>query len=333
MYRIDTIKIESYFLKKIREFFDLRGYLEVQTPILVNVPGAEVHLDYFSTEWKDLDGYKKTMYLRSSPELHLKTLINEGLDKIYEIAPSFRNNGERLRWHSPEFKMLEWYERDLGFESMIDMTEELIWFLWEKMKEEYPDRVVLEKKKFKRISMSEAFSRWVGIELIDKDLDLWKKARKAGVVSVNENEDFETSFFKILIEKIEPKLKEEGLCVLYDYPPSQAALSRVEGGVSKRQEFYINGIEISNAFLELSGYDENKARILEINGLRKKLSKQLFDESLQDEYFSSFLKPTSFKLCSGNALGIQRLISCIIGQESLMVCFDKEFDRVDGKRF
>ena len=330
---IEIIKIQSFFLGQIRRFFETRGYLEVQTPILVRVPGAEVNLDYFSSEWEDIDGYKQKMYLRSSPELHLKRLINEGMDKIFEIAPSFRNKGERLNWHNPEFLMLEWYERDLGFDQMMDMTEELILFLWDQMKEKYPDRVIARPGRFKRISMREAFLSWAGVELIDEDSQLWLKAKKQGVLSIKDNDDFETSFFKILIEKIEPRLKKEGCCILYDYPASQAALSVVDGKVAKREEFYINGVEISNAFLELAGYQKNKQRISMINQKRILRSKEVFDLDFKDGYFNSFLNPTSFKICSGNALGIQRLLSCILGEDKLVVYFDDEFDRLDGKRF
>src|SRR5262245_31277285 len=94
----------------VREFFGWRGYIEVDTPVAVACPGTEVYLRYFRTEWVDLRGGRHPLYLRSSPELHMKQALSKGLPRVYQIAPCFRNGGELTPWHHPEFSMLEYYE-------------------------------------------------------------------------------------------------------------------------------------------------------------------------------------------------------------------------------
>ena len=110
----------------IRKFFQDRDYLEVDAPILVPCPGTEVHLDYFESHWLDFQHKSHKLFLRSSPELHLKQAMSFGLDKVFQLAPCFRNGGEASQWHHPEFTMLEWYESNISYEAFMDSTVDLI---------------------------------------------------------------------------------------------------------------------------------------------------------------------------------------------------------------
>jgi elongation factor P--beta-lysine ligase len=114
----------------IRCFFDDKDFLEVHTPVLTKCPGAEVHLQYFETHWLDSKKTKHTQWLRSSPEIALKAKLIEGLTKIYEIGPCFRNHGELGLWHRPEFMMLEYYQAGISFSDFKKLTLDLINQCW-----------------------------------------------------------------------------------------------------------------------------------------------------------------------------------------------------------
>lgn len=111
----------------IRSYFEDRGFLEIDTPILVKTPGAEIHLDYFPTEWIDHQGNPHTFYLRSSPEIHMKRAVANGYGPVFQLAPSFRNGGEYSDWHHPEFTMLEWYHPGADLRQLIQETSELLY--------------------------------------------------------------------------------------------------------------------------------------------------------------------------------------------------------------
>ena len=300
----------------VRSFFSSRAYQEVETPTLVVCPGTEVHLQYFQTAWVDHQQKSHELFLRSSPELHMKQLLAEGMHRIFQIAPCFRNSGEKSLWHHPEFNMIEWYETGIDYHAFIKLTADLIQYCGKAMKP------ILEicgispaslPTTFEKITITEAFKKFAHIDLIDSDPNLAQKAVTAGVFSVNEHDDFETAFFKILIEKIEPILATKAGTVLYDYPPSQAALAAVEQGVARRFEFYVGRTELSNGFKELLGEDDNRKRIAHAMSERQKHG---YSVPSQDE---DFYQAMSKKIpeCCGNALGFDRLLALICGFEEI----------------
>jgi lysyl-tRNA synthetase class 2 len=211
--------------------------------------------------------------------------------------------------------MLEWYKTNVKFDAFIDETLGLLRFTHEQFVSQYLNETISFKfpEKFEKWTLKEVFQEFVGLELIDLDPDLSAKARERGVVSVGKLDDFETAFFKILIEKIEPKLEKLPGVVLYDYPASQAALAIVEGGVAKRFEVYINGIELCNGFKELLDHHENKIRIQEANILREQKGKE---KVLEDLAFLESLKMPIPTTC-GNALGLERWLALLQGAGSL----------------
>jgi elongation factor P--(R)-beta-lysine ligase len=309
-------RLRSALKEAIRGFFKARGYLEIDTPIVVPAPGTEIYLDYFPTRWDDFKGQGHELFLRSSPELHMKQALADGCPKIYQMAPCFRNGGEFAEWHHPEFTMLEWYEAGIGFEDFVQQTEDLLVTTIEAMA--LPLRALgitglTVPPKMPRLSVYEAFERFAKIKLADKDEGLAAKAIAAGVNSVTKADDFETAFFKILIEKIEPGLVTLGPSVLWDYPPSQAALSRVEGGRAKRFEIYWNRVELCNGFFELLDPQENRRRIQEANCRRLQLGKVT---PFEDTGFIAALDKGIPPSC-GNALGFDRWLAILAGATSL----------------
>ncbi len=309
MDNVEELKARARLKAAIRSFFAQKDYLEVDTPIAVPTPGTEVHLRYFATAWVDHSGKPHPLYLRSSPELHMKKLLAFGADRIFQLAPCFRNWGETSDWHRPEFTMLEWYEKGLSFTALIDQTESLIRYCNEIMGGQLKLPAQIE-----RISVAEAFERWVGIQLIDHDKDLAAKGIACGAISLRDDDDFETAFFKLLLERVEPGLSELGAAILYDYPESQAALATVRDGVAKRFEIYIGRVELCNGFEELLDADANASRIRESHRRRSELG---YEVPAEDESFYAALRK-GIPPCSGNALGFDRLLALLHGRDKLL---------------
>ena len=320
----------SALRKAVRAFFESRGYLEVDTPILVACPGVEAHLEYFATEWVEAAGGRHPLFLRSSPELHMKRALALGLRRIFQIATCFRNGGELAPWHHPEFAMLEWYEAGIGFEAFIDQTEELLRFTREELASHRPGSVTLRlPPRFRRLSVKEAFREFSGLSLADGDPGLARKARELGIPTVSAEDDFETAYFKILVERVEPGLAGMGGAVLYDYPASQAVLAKVENGWAKRFEFYLGGVEICNAFLELTDPAENRRRIEGAYARRAELrdggagaggksacSNAAAPDPEPDEEFFEALE-AGIPPCAGNALGFDRWLALLLGLDGI----------------
>jgi elongation factor P--(R)-beta-lysine ligase len=310
--KLELLKMRAKFYERLRDFFGTRDYLEVQTPIYVPVPGTEVYLDYFESDWRNHAGQPTKGFLRSSPEIHLKKLLCQGATRIFEVAPCFRNHGEVSGWHRPEFHMLEWYRIGATYESFMEETEELICEMARGLSQN-GYKVIDLSKPFQRISVYEAFHSFAGIELLDQDIELSAKGRAAGVVSCRQGDDFETSFFKILLDRVEPALAQLEQVILYDYPPSQAALAKIDSGRAKRFEVYLKGVEISNAFIELQSRDENLARITEANKKRQQNGAVAIGA---DSEFIDLLEK-GLPACAGNALGVDRLMAVLTGCEAL----------------
>jgi lysyl-tRNA synthetase class 2 len=311
---LTQLRLRHLVKSATRDFFAGRGYLEVDTPVLTKCPGTEVYLRYFSTNWVDHHDVSRQAFLRSSPELHMKRVMSHGVSAAFQIGPCFRNHGERSDWHHPEFTMLEWYLKNLGYQQMIAETERYLRETAERSASltNIPPAAILPDH-FPNIGVFEAFREFAGINLQDQDPDLAAKAREAGVISVRPDDDFETSYFKVLIEKIEPRVMAMKGCVLSDYPPSQAALAIVENGVARRFEFYIGRVEICNGFFELTGEQNNRTRIGESLRERERAGNPPVPE---DELFyrdmGRFNEP-----CSGNALGFDRWMSLLAGAPGL----------------
>ena len=121
-----TFLLRNALQKNLRFFFEEHDYIEVETPIAVRSPGTEIHLDYFKTTWQDYQKSNHPLWLRSSPEIHMKQLLKEDFSGIFQIAKCFRNLGECSLWHHPEFTMLEWYKKEITFQDYILETENLL---------------------------------------------------------------------------------------------------------------------------------------------------------------------------------------------------------------
>ncbi len=263
----EKLKVRARVLGTIREFFDSRGFVEVETPVRIPAPAPEPHIDCpASGEW----------FLRASPELQMKKLLAAGMPLIYQIGPCFRE-GERGRRHSPEFTMLEWYRANADYGDIARDMEELVGnVLWNGRGETPPA--------FARLTVREAYLRWAGWD----PFAAWDQDRF----------DFD------MAARIEPNLP-AGPVFLADYPAQAASLSRLKAGepsVAERWELYVDGLELANAFTELTDAAEQRKRFEVARDERRRLGES--DYPL-DEAFLDALE--SMPPAGGVALGVDRL--------------------------
>lgn len=291
----------------IREFFTLRGYIEVETPLVVASPGMEPNLFPFETNVIEPDGLSHKAGLITSPEYSMKKLLGLGMQKIFTNTKVFRNLEELGGQHNPEFSMLEWYAQGADYQACMDETQALIEFTAEKLGVEVPTG-------FQRRTLQDLFEKYTGVDLRNSGpSELRMACQRLGVES-SEDDTESDLFYRLVLSKIEPVFKGKNLFV-YDYPKYQASLSALtpDGRFGQRFELYMNGLELCNGFTELTDPVEQQARFLEEGQERKDLGKTVFpiDETFL-KLLGSIQNPTF-----GNALGVDRLHMVLTNRSSI----------------
>jgi lysyl-tRNA synthetase class 2 len=284
-----SLRTRSVLIKKIRDFFYDRDVIEVTTPALVSSPITDVHIDSIGVRVNEGLGKVDALYLHTSPEIEMKRLLAKGSGDIFQICSVYRDNeyGER---NFNEFGMLEYYRLDFDMHQLMSEVAELVDALGD-------SRPVI------KMSYSEAFTRYVGIDILQTDLDTLKIfARSHGL-----SDDFhwiEDLQMLLFVHFVEPKLRQHPICFIYDFPSQQAALAQVEDGVAHRFELYLDGVEVANGYQELQSAEDYRERFqLELNK-RQALEKPLM--ALDEQFLADLSAPLPF--CSGVAIGIERLL-------------------------
>ena len=360
------MKYYSYYKLKyqlkciIRDFF--KDYLEVETPTLVKLAGAEYHLRYFTSAWISKKNNSHELFLRSSPEIQMKKLLALGYENIYQIGPCYRNFNQLSDWHNPEFTMIEWYSNDFDFTKLLKQTRSFIEYCFFYMHQFINNnQSLIEQLNIKSlpklandfliISVKECFFYFLAIDFFDGDKNLCTKLIKAGVMSVNAADDFETSFYKAMLDVIEPELKKFDAVLLYGFPFSIGMLSarsnldisysntdrfsrfkKFKSTIDKkfknndnlicaeRVECYIFGIEITNGCMELTGFNDHKSYFESLEKVRSSLKYEKID-------YNYFLNNYCAKIKEGTAgvaCGLDRLLSVILGKKQILL--DKDLN-------
>lgn len=256
----------------VRGWFGERGFTEVEAAALNVSPGNEAHLHGFATEAITTGGERATLYLHTSPEFAAKKLLAAGETKIFDLARVWRNR-ERGPLHSPEFTMLEWYRTGEPYEQLMDDCAGLLALAAETAGTKLFSFRGLEVDPFaapERVTVAAALERFAGVDLLatveagggtDRD-GLAAQARDAGV-RVAEDDTWADVFSRLLVEKVEPRLGVGRATILCEYPISEAALARPKAAdprVAERFELYACGVELANAFGELTDAAEQRRR-------------------------------------------------------------------------
>ncbi|MBM3586807.1 MAG: EF-P lysine aminoacylase GenX [Alphaproteobacteria bacterium] len=303
-----------------RAFFAARGYREVETPALVAAPGADVHLRAFSTRYEAHlgQGASRDLWLRTSPELALKRLLVAGAGPVFELARVWRN-GETSPRHAPEFTMLEWYRPGLGFEGLMAETEDYIRAVAPRLVAHGAVTTDL-RLAFERISMAGAFDRWCrGLDILATEGDAARlhAAAQAAGFATSADEGWEDLFFRLLLEHIEPNLGRDRATFLTHWPAPQAALARrdpADPRAALRFELFVAGLELANAFDELTDPVEQRTRFIADTAERRRISGERSWEV--DEDFLAALEH-GMPATSGIALGFDRLAMLVAGAREI----------------
>ncbi|MBR9973490.1 EF-P lysine aminoacylase EpmA [Magnetospirillum sulfuroxidans] len=324
--RAPFLRQRGLILREVRAFFDRVDFTEVETPCLQISPGLEPHLKAFATALQDPWGEPdQTLYLHTSPEFAMKKLLVAGMERIFQIAHVFRN-GERSDTHSPEFSMLEWYRAGGAINQMMDDTEELVRACTRaagKQTLRRANHLCDPFAPWERLSIAQAFDRHCGIDVLATAPDPWApdtarlaaEATRIGV-SVSPTDRWDDIFFKILLDRIEPHLGMATPTILHSYPLSMAALARpnpADNRVADRFEAYACGVELCNAFGELTDAGEQERRFIADMDMKEALYGERYP--LDRDFLAALAH--GMPEAAGNALGLDRLVMLICGADSL----------------
>ncbi len=306
---IDALRQRAQILANIRVFFNDRGYLEVETPILARYGITDVYLSNIQAFFRD-----KTYYLQTSPEYHMKRLLAAGSGPIFQLAKVFRDD-ELGRWHNPEFTMLEWYQLGLDHHGLMDEMDLLL-------------QQVINSPPMIRQTYQQVFIEMCDLDpIVSSVADLQDALVRFNLLNVlpGNEQDRDQYLFLLMSEVIEPALAEQyqAPIAIYGYPISQAALAKVSNGVADRFEVYYRGIELANGFHELTDPSLQLARFTEDNCIRQKKDQAVVEI---DTYLLRALEH-GLPACSGVALGIDRLVAIALGASSLADCLAFDFSR------
>ena len=305
----------SRIISAIRSFFDARGFLEVDTPVLVPV-AAGANARPFITHHNALD---QQLYLRIATELYLKRLIVGGFDKVYELGRVFRNEGVDQD-HNPEFTLLESYEAYADYNDVMCMVEELVSSVAQQVRGStiisYGEHEIDFSPPWARHSLREALHRRSGID-IDAYLDdkaLARRAAEAGVAVVPQ-EGRGRLIDKLISTFVEPNLVQPTF--LLDYPEIMSPLAKAKPGAPgyvERFEAFAAGMEIANSYTELNDPQVQRARFDDQEEVRRRYQDEEVDRR-DDDFLLAMeygMPPTG-----GLGMGIDRLVMLLTGQPSI----------------
>jgi lysyl-tRNA synthetase class 2 len=304
----------------LRGYFRDQDFIEVDTATLQVSPGNETHLHAFMTEAISIEGQKRSIYLHTSPEFACKKLLAAGEERIFTFAHVYRNR-ERGPLHHPEFTMLEWYRVDEGYERLMEDCATMLALAAETTKTSRFAFRGLEVDPFaepERVTLAEAFDRYAGIDLLasvsrsgECDRDLLASQLRSADLAAAEDDTWADLFSKVLVDKVEPNLGQGRAAILCEYPVSEAALARPsarEPRVAERFELYACGVELANAFGELTDAAEQRRRFEQEMAEKDRI----YDERYPlDEDFLDALNV--MPEASGAALGFDRLAMLATG--------------------
>ncbi len=318
--RKQTLTAKFHLLKAIRQFFEEQGFMDVMTPPVVENPGMETHIHPFKVEHT----YKNQnfgMYLHTSPEFAMKELLGLGFEKIFNLSYCFRDEPKASN-HRFQFIMLEWYRTQAYYEAIMDDTEKLFKYSFEYLNNQaIKTDPRFHNISFQRATISEIFKEILNIEILNyldinelKQL-IEKNFKDVPLPVMGEELSFDDYFFLLFLNKIEPELKNYPFLLLKEFPYQLAALSTIKKDnpkVCERFEVYCHGIELCNAFNELTDIHIQKKRF------------ELQSDEKMDLYHYRLPSPTQFynvleqglPKSSGIALGVERLLKILTNNQN-----------------
>jgi lysyl-tRNA synthetase class 2 len=306
------LKARQGVMASVRGFFDAAGFDAVETPILQVCPVMDAHIRAFGTDLRGVDGaVSRRMYLHTSPEFAMKKLMVAGVEKLYQICPVFRN-AEGSPRHSPEFTILEWYRAKADYTDIMSDCEDLLRHVARALNisiYRFKDHVCDPFAAWERLSVADAFQTYAGIDLsaVLEDTESFRSHVRGIGLRAADDDGWDDLFFRVMDAKIEPHLGMGRPTILHDYPVSMASLSRRKASdprYAERFELYVCGIELANAFSELTDSAEQRTRFQ----MEMDIKERLYGERYPvDEDFIQALEQ-GLPESGGIALGLDRLV-------------------------
>jgi len=302
-----TFKMRSDIIRSTRHFLDNKGFMEVETPMMQQIPGG-AKAEPFKTHHRALH---LDLFLRVAPELYLKRLLVGGFEKVYEINRNFRNEGISVK-HNPEFTMLELYQSYADLSDMMDITEEMMTHLVKEIREKesipYGDGELNFARPWKRIGFYDALREKTGVDW--RSCNNLRKEAERLKVKLESNYDDVDILNEVFDEFVEPELVNPTFVV--DYPLIMSPLAKRKPGTTdlvERFELFVAHMELANAFSELNDPEDQRNRFLR--------QKEMLGEHKQlDEDFLLALE-YGMPPAGGLGIGIDRLVMLLTNQHSI----------------
>lgn len=289
----ERLRDRARLIARLRDFFAERGIMEVTTPVLTPYGVTDVQIDSVAT-------HDPAGWLRTSPEYFHKRLLASGFGDLYELGPVFRR-GEQGRFHLPEFTLLEWYRVGWGWRELAGEVIELLGHVLDDGQRDTCFR-----------SWSECFESALDIDALNADTASLRALDRHAPPDLNRDQLLDWLFAM----RIQPKLPEGAITVVFDYPASQAALARrdpEDPRLAQRFEVFLGSLELANGYRELTDANEQRQRFERDNRIRRELGREVMpiDEALLDALAAGLPE------CSGVALGFDRLLMASTGADSI----------------
>ena len=306
--RVRAMEMRARVERGVREFFVARGFREVRTPVLVPCPGMEPHIKPFRVEGAG--------WLQTSPEFAMKRLLAAGWERIFQLAPVFRDEPDAPH-HRREFLMLEWYRAWAGMEEILVDTEELVAALAREIFGEARVAGIDVTPPWPRLRVRDLFAS-VGVDLAGGDL---REACRRLHVAAAEDDSWDDLMQRIWLEKVEPELPADRAVFVVRYPASQAALAVVDADDdgtrwARRFEVYAGGLELANAFEELTDPVEQRRRFAADMELRQAVHRGAIPVVPMPEELLAALED-GMPPSGGIALGVDRLAMLFAGETDI----------------
>jgi len=313
----EIFRTRTKIIKKLREFLDSKGFMEVETPVLQPIASGAAAKP-FITHYNALD---IDVYLRIAPELYLKRLLVGGFERVYELGKNFRNEGISTR-HNPEFTMVEFYMAYADYNDLMELTEELFEYLLDEIfgkgvrEIEYQGTKISFERPFRRISYLGELSKKTGLteeELLHDEEKVLQKSKEIGIENVEKLSHFKRvqELFEALVE---PELIQPTFVI--DFPKAISPLAKEKRGnpeLVERFELFIFGREIANAYSELNNPAEQEARF------KQQLEEKAKGDDEAMEYDADFITALEYGMppTAGEGIGIDRLVMLFTDKDSI----------------
>jgi len=308
-----TYYIKEWTVQAVRHYFISRGFHEVETPVLLTQVPLEPNLFTMKTRWQER---KIDFYLATSPESSLKKLIAKGIGNCFAISKVFRDLEDIGPTHNLEFSMLEWYEMGYDYKHIAKTTENLVLSTYhkvlKKLKLPKTNKLIYQGKQidltppWHRFTLQELFQKYANMDLSQNlEVDSIIATAKTKGYNTKDTTSWEPLYTQIFINEVENNLPQDKPVFIFDYPTQLSPLCKPcpnSPGFSQRYEFYIGGMEIGNAYTELTD-----AKVLEEN-FKKEEEFRKRNHLPSHPYDRELIKATqNFSDCTGIGLGLDRL--------------------------